>query len=406
MTPFLKKVAETAECFIHVYSNANAIGGDDAKVFAESGWINLIGMTGACCGATPAHIKAIKEATQDMKPRPLPPVGKPVMRLSGLEALVAEDCVNSIGLPFVNVGERCNIAGSAKFKKLMMNGNYGEAMDIAKKQVEDGAHIIDINVDDGMLDGLAAMQKFIKIAVTEPDVAKRPFMIDSSKFEIVEAGLKWCQGKPIINSISLKVGEEKFIEHANIIRKHGAAVVIMAFDEHGQAATEAEKVRICKRSYDILVGPKVNFPPEDIVFDPNILTIGTGMDEHANYGIDFLKATKQIKEMCPHVKISGGVSNLSFGFRGVNVVRESIHSVFLHHGCLDYGMDMGIVNSAEMLAIKNLKPHLLKYSNDLVFNKNAEATERMLECTAYEKSVMEAKKSQQGPTTDSQVLDP
>merc|ERR1719428_2469359 len=406
MTPFLKKVAETAECFIHVYSNANAIGGDDAKVFAESGWINLVNLIGGCCGATPAHMKAIKQATKDMKPRPLPAVGRPVMRLSGLEPLIAEDCVNSIGLPFVNVGERCNIAGSAKFKKLMMNGNYGEAMDIAKKQVEDGAHVIDINVDDGMLDGLAAMQKFIKIAVTEPEVAKRPFMIDSSKFEIVEGGLKCCQGKPIINSISLKVGEDKFIEQATIIRKHGAAVVVMAFDEEGQAATEEEKVRICKRSYDILVGPKVRFPPEDIVFDPNILTIGTGMEEHANYGVDFIKATKRIREICPHVKISGGVSNLSFGFRGVNVIRESIHSVFLHHACLDYGMDMGIVNSAEMLSIDDLKPHLLKYSNDLVFNKNAEATERMLECTAYEKSVMEAKKSQQGPTTDSQVLDP
>merc|ERR1719487_2342573 len=250
MAPFLKKVADCAECFVHVYSNAglpNAMGGyddtpedmaRDNKEFADNGWVNMIG---GCCGSTPPHIKAIKEATQHIKPRPLPPVGRPVMRLSGLEPLIAEDCVNSIGLPFVNVGERCNIAGSLKFKKLMMSSDYGQAMDIAKKQVEDGAHVIDINVDDGMLDGLAAMQKFIKIAVTEPDVAKRPFMIDSSKFEIVEAGLKWCQGKPIINSISLKVGEEKFIEHATIIRKHGAAVVIMAFDEEGQAATEEEK---------------------------------------------------------------------------------------------------------------------------------------------------------------------
>merc|ERR1719191_2642378 len=406
MVPFLKKVAEVAECFVHVYSNAglpNAMGGyDDTPAdmardnyeFASNGWVNMIG---GCCGSTPPHIKAIKEATKDCKPRPLPAVGKPVMRLSGLEPLIAEDCVNSIGLPFVNVGERCNIAGSAKFKKLMMAGNFGEAMDIAKKQVEDGAHVIDINVDDGMLDGLAAMQKFIKIAVTEPEVSKRPFMIDSSKFEIVEAGLKWSQGKPIINSISLKVGEQKVIEHATCIRKHGAAVVIMAFDEHGQAATEAEKVRICKRSYDILVSDKVNFPPEDIIFDPNILTIGTGMEEHNAYGIDFITATKKIKELCPHVKISGGVSNLSFGFRGVNVVRESIHAVFLHHGCIDYGMDMGIVNSAEMLSIDDLKPHLLKYSTDLVFNKNPEATERMLECTAYGKSVIDAKKANKAP---------
>eukprot|EP00928_Gymnodinium_smaydae_P030077 TRINITY_DN2245_c0_g1_i4.p1 TRINITY_DN2245_c0_g1~~TRINITY_DN2245_c0_g1_i4.p1 ORF type:complete len:1085 (+),score=265.36 TRINITY_DN2245_c0_g1_i4:303-3257(+) len=362
----------------------------DNKDFASSGWVNMIG---GCCGSTPPHIAAIREATKDLTPRPLPPVAKPVMRLSGLEPLVAEECVNSIGLPFVNVGERCNIAGSLKFKKLMMAGNYGEAMDIAKKQVEDGAHVIDVNVDDGMLDGLEAMQKFIKIAVTEPEVSKRPFMIDSSKFEIVEAGLKWCQGKPIINSISLKVGEEKFIEHATIIRKHGAAVVVMAFDEEGQAATEEEKVRICKRSYDILVGPKVMFPPEDIVFDPNILTIGTGMEEHANYGVDFIKATKRIKELCPHVKVSGGVSNLSFGFRGVNVVRESIHAVFLHHCCLDSGMDMGIVNSHEMMALEEVPKDMLDLVNNLVFNKTPDATEKMSERTIKEKAAIEARKS-------------
>merc|ERR1719287_426230 len=201
-------------------------------------------------------------------------------------------------------------------------------MDIAKDQVEAGAHVVDINVDDGMLDGLAAMQKFIKMAVTEPDVSKVPFMIDSSKFDIVEAGLKWCQGKPIINSISLKPGKAEFIRHANIVKKHGAAVVVMAFDEQGQAATEEEKVRICKRSYDVLVN-EVKFPPEDIIFDPNVLTIGTGMEEHANYGVDFIRATKRIKEECPYVKISGGISNLSFGFRGVMKIRESIHSVFL-----------------------------------------------------------------------------
>jgi 5-methyltetrahydrofolate--homocysteine methyltransferase len=197
----------------------------------------------------------------------------------------------------------------------MMAGDYGTAMDIAKKQVEDGAHVIDINVDDGMLDGLAAMQKFVKIAVTEPEIAKVPFMLDASKFEIVMAGLKWCQGKCIINSISLKVGEELFKEQATLLKKHGAAVVVMAFDEEGQAATESEKVRICKRSYDILVN-EVKFPPEDIIFDPNVLTIGTGMEEHANYGVDFINATKTIKEICPYVKISGGISNLSFGFRG------------------------------------------------------------------------------------------
>merc|ERR1712161_71706 len=216
----------------------------------------------------------------------------------------------------------------------MMAGDYATAMDIAKKQVEDGAHVIDINVDDGMLDGIAAMQKFVKIAITEPEVSKAPFMLDASKFEIVMAGLKWCQGKTIVNSISLKVGEEKYKEQALLLKKHGAAVVVMAFDEEGQAATAAEKVRICKRSYDILVN-EVRFPPEDIIFDPNVLTIGTGMEEHANYGVDFISAVKTIKEQCPYVKISGGISNLSFGFRGVTKIRESIHSVFLHHAMLE-----------------------------------------------------------------------
>jgi 5-methyltetrahydrofolate--homocysteine methyltransferase len=372
------------------YDDTPADMARDNKTFADNNWVNMIG---GCCGSTPPHIAAIREACKDIKPRPLPPLGKPVMRLSGLEPLVVEECVNNIGLPFVNVGERCNIAGSLKFKKLMMAGNYGAAMDIAKQQVEDGAHVIDVNVDDGMLDGLAAMQKFIKIAVTEPEVSKRPFMIDSSKFEIVEAGLKWSQGKPIVNSISLKVGEELFIEHATIIRKHGAAVVVMAFDEEGQAATEEEKVRICKRSYDILVGPKVRFPPEDIVFDPNILTIGTGMAEHSNYGIDFIKATKRIKELCPHVKISGGVSNLSFGFRGVNVVRESIHAVFLHHAIIDSGMDMGIVNCVEMMAKEEVPADMLTLVDDLVFNRTPEATEKMSERTIQEKALAEARKA-------------
>merc|ERR1719223_1747958 len=240
-----------------------------------------------------------------------------------------------------------------KFKKLIMAGNYAAAMSIAKKQVEDGAHVVDINVDDGMLDGLAAMQKFVKIATTHHDIAKAPFMLDASKFEIVVAGLKWCQGKPIVNSISLKVGEELFKEQATLLRKHGAAIVVMAFDEEGQAATEEEKVRICKRSYDVLVN-EVKFPAEDIIFDPNVLTIGTGMEEHNNYGVDFINATRTIKQECPYVKISGGISNPSFGFRGVNKVRESIHSVFLHHCILESGMDMGIVNAHEMLMYKEV----------------------------------------------------
>ena len=377
MVPFVERLAKVAECFMLVYSNAglpNAMGGYDEtpedmardnSVFFEASWINMVG---GCCGSTPAHIKAIKDAAAKYKPRALPDVGRPKMWLSGLEDFVVEDLHNHLGMPFLNVGERCNISGSIRFKKLMMAGDYATAMDIAKKQVADGAHVLDINVDDGLLDDLAAMQKFVKIAVTEPDVCKVPFMLDASKFEIVLAGLKWCQGKPIINSISLKVGEKLFKEQATLLKKHGAAVVVMAFDENGQAATESEKVRICKRSYDILVN-EVRFSPEDIVFDPNVLTIGTGMEEHANYGIDFINAVKTIKEQCPYVKISCGISNLSFGFRGVMKIRESIHSVFLNSAILDSGMDVGIVNAHEMIHIDELDDDMKVLCDNLVFNK-------------------------------------
>jgi 5-methyltetrahydrofolate--homocysteine methyltransferase len=398
MTPFVERLSKVVECFTHVYSNAglpNAMGGyDDTpedmaeqnRVFFENGWLNMVG---GCCGSTPPHIKAIREVAENYSPRKLPDVGRPKMWLSGLEDLVVEDVHNQLGLPFLNVGERCNISGSIRFKKLMMAGDYGTAMDIAKKQIEDGAHVIDINVDDGMLDGLAAMQKFVKIAVTEPEVAKVPFMLDASKFEIVEAGLKWCQGKCIVNSISLKVGEELFKEQATLLKKHGAAVVVMAFDEEGQAATEEEKVRICKRSYDVLVND-VGFPPEDIIFDPNVLTIGTGMEEHANYGVDFIKATKRIKEECPYVKISGGISNLSFGFRGVTKIRESIHAVFLKHAILESGMDVGIVNAKELLDVSELEPEIRVACENLVMNKTEDATDVMLELTTREKAAIEA----------------
>jgi len=400
MVPFVEKLANCVECFVHVYSNAglpNAMGGYDEapedmarnnKVFFENGWLNMVG---GCCGSTPPHIKAIRECAEGYAPRKLPDVGRPKMWLSGLEDLVVDDVHNHLGLPFLNVGERCNIAGSIKFKKLMMAGDYGSAMDIAKKQVEDGAHVIDINVDDGMLDGLAAMQKFVKIAVTEPEVAKAPFMLDASKFEIVMAGLKWCQGKPIVNSISLKVGEELFKEQATLLKKHGAAVVVMAFDEKGQAADADDKVRICKRSYDILVD-EVGFPPEDIVFDPNVLTIGTGMEEHADYGVAFINATKRIKECCPYVKVSGGISNLSFGFRGVTKIRESIHAVFLHHAILESGMDVGIVNAKEMLALDEVEPVLKVACENLVFNKTPDATDTMLDLTKKEREAIELRK--------------
>merc|ERR1712238_120556 len=401
MTPFLERLSKVVECFMHVYSNAglpNAMGGyDDTpatmteqnQLFFENGWLN---MEGGCFGSTPQHIQAIAKCSRNYKPRKLPDIGRPKMWLSGLEDLVVEDTHNHLGYPFLNIGERCNISGSIKFKKLMMAGDYGSAMDIAKKQVEQGAHVIDINVDDGMLDGLAAMQKFVKIAVTEPEVSKVPFMLDASKFEIVLAGLKWSQGKCIINSISLKVGEKLFKEQATLLKKHGAAVVVMAFDEEGQAATEEEKVRICKRSYDVLVN-EVKFPPEDIIFDPNVLTIGTGMEDHANYGVDFMRACKRIKEQCPYVKISGGISNLSFGFRGVTKIRESIHPVFLRHAILESGMDVGIVNSKEMLPLDELEDDINLACQNLVFNKTEEATDVMLELTKREKVLIEARKN-------------
>ncbi|EEY61495.1 methionine synthase [Phytophthora infestans T30-4] len=304
MKPFLQRLANVAECFVSVYANAglpNAMGGYDdtpammAEYCEEFSKDRLVNMMGGCCGTTPQHIQAIAKMTTKYDPRPLPELKEPFMWLSGLEDMV----VTKERFSFLNVGERCNISGSIRFKRLIMKSDYGTAMDVARQQVEDGAMVIDVNVDDGMLDGVAAMERFLKIAVTEPDVSKVPFMIDSSKFHIVEAGLKCVQGKCIVNSISLKVGKELFMEHARIVKNHGAAVVVMAFDEEGQAATEAEKVRICKRSYDILVN-EVGFPPEDIIFDPNILTVATGMEEHNNYGVDFINACRIIKEQNPY----------------------------------------------------------------------------------------------------------
>ena len=412
MKPFLTKLANCAECFVTVYSNAglpNAMGGYDEKpedmatdnlAFAEAGLVNMVG---GCCGSQPSHIAAIAKALEGKAPRPLPERKEPFMWLSGLEDLV----LTKENLRFVNIGERCNIAGSLAFKKLVMAGNYQKCMEVAAKQVAGGAHVVDINLDDGLLDGISAMKKFCKIAVTEPDVSKVPFMIDSSKFEIVEAGLQCVQGRCIVNSISLKVGEDKFIEHAKEVKRYGAAVVVMAFDEQGQAATEAEKVRICRRSYDLLVGPKVGFPPEDIIFDPNILTIATGMNEHNAYGVDFINATREIKMQCPFVKISGGVSNLSFGFRGVNNIREAIHSVFLYHavnngdvvdGIFPWGLDMGIVNAANMEIFEDLPKDLLKLVEDCVLNQNqgesgSEATEALLARSMQEREWMEQRKA-------------
>jgi len=393
MLPFMQDLANCATiCHVHAYPNAglpNAMGGYDqngkefateVRQFADLGLVNMLG---GCCGTTPEHIRCLAQEVKDIPPREKPVItGIPKMKISGLEA-----CTVDLGtLGYINLGERCNLAGSIKFKKLIMNGEYDKALDIAKHQVESGAQVIDVNMDDGMLDGAAAMTKFLNMAIPEPDVSKLPIMVDSSKFHIVVAGLKCCQGKCIANSISLKEGEANFIKQAKIIRRFGAAVVVMAFDEEGQAAGYDEKIRICKRAYDILVSPAVDFPCEDIIFDPNILTIATGLPEHNNYGKDFIQSCKWIKDNLPGAKISGGVSNLSFGFRGLTELREAIHAVFLYHA-IKNGMDMGIVNAGGMPIYTDIPEPMKQYVEDVVLNNSADGdhVERLLKFAEEEK---------------------
>lgn len=335
--------------------------------FAASGLINIVG---GCCGTTPAHIRAIADAVKDKTPRQLPTI-EPRLRLSGLEPFILTDQI-----PFVNVGERTNVTGSAKFRKLITAGDYTAALAVARDQVENGAQIIDVNMDEGLLDSANAMTTFLNLVAAEPDIARVPVMVDSSKFSVIEAGLKCIQGKPVVNSISLKEGEAAFIEHAKIVRRYGAAVVVMAFDEQGQADTIERKVAISKRAYDILVN-KVGFPPEDIIFDPNIFAVATGMEEHNGYGVAFIEGARQIREKLPHVHISGGVSNLSFSFRGNEPVREAMHSVFLYHA-IKAGMDMGIVNAGQMAVYDDLDPELREACEDVVLNRRPDAAERLL----------------------------
>lgn len=294
------------------------------------------------------------------------------MRLSGLEPFTFTKDVN-----FVNVGERTNVTGSARFRKLIKNDDYDAALEVARSQVENGAQIIDINMDEGLLESEEAMVTFLNLIAAEPDIAKVPVMIDSSKWTVIEAGLKCVQGKAVVNSISLKEGEESFIEHAKLVRRYGAAVVVMAFDETGQADTQQRKTEICKRSYDILVD-KVGFPPEDIIFDPNIFAVATGIEEHDNYGVDFIEATRWISENLPHAHISGGVSNLSFSFRGNEPVREAMHSVFLYHA-IQAGLDMGIVNAGQLAVYDDLPEELRELCEDVVLNRRSDSTDRMLD---------------------------
>merc|ERR1719163_2444121 len=328
------------------------------------------------------------------KPRVRPPPCEE-MKISGLEPLTVDK-----NLGFMNVGERCNIAGSLKYKKLILNGEYDKALEIARAQAESGAQVIDVNMDEGLLDGEFAMKKFLNMLIPEPDISRLPLMIDSSKFHIVEAGLKCCQGKCIVNSISLKEGEADFIKKAKIVKRYGAAVVVMAFDEVGQAATMEDKIRICKRAYDLLVSPKIGFPPHDIIFDPNILTIATGLAEHNNYGKDFIDACAWItggenpeNANLPSAKISGGVSNLSFGFRGLTALREAIHSVFLYHA-IKKGMTMGIVNAGAMPIYDDIPQPMRDYIEEVVLNhsEDGEHVERLLKFAEEEKERKDAGK--------------
>jgi 5-methyltetrahydrofolate--homocysteine methyltransferase len=382
MRPYAEELSKIADTFVCIYPNAGLpnpmsdTGFDETpdvtsslvKEFAISGFVNI---AGGCCGTTPAHINAIYESIKDLPPRAVPQV-PPYTRLSGLEPFIIDD--NSL---FVNVGERTNVTGSKAFARMIINEQYEEALSVARQQVENGAQVIDINMDEGMLDAVKAMTHFLNLIASEPDIARVPIMIDSSKWSVIEAGLKCVQGKAIVNSISMKEGEAEFLRQAKLCRRYGAAVIVMAFDEKGQADTYERKTEICKRAYDLLV-QEIGFPPEDIIFDPNIFAIATGIDEHNNYAVDFINATRWIKENLPHAKISGGVSNVSFSFRGNDPAREAIHTVFLYHA-IKAGMTMGIVNAGMMGVYDDLAPELKERVEDVVLNRRPDATERMIE---------------------------
>ena len=356
MRAHIAELARIADTLVCAYPNAglpNEFGLYDESPefmagllgeFAQAGLVNIVG---GCCGTSPEHIHAIAQAVRGKPPRKIPEI-KPLLRLSGLEPFTLTP-----EIPFVNVGERTNVTGSAKFRKLITAGDYAGALAVARDQVENGAQIIDINMDEGMLDSEKAMTTFLNLIAAEPDISRVPIMVDSSKFSVIEAGLKCIQGKPVVNSISMKEGEAEFIRHAKIVRRYGAAVVVMAFDEKGQADTLERKVAICTRAYDILVN-QVGFPPEDIIFDPNIFAVATGIEEHNGYGVAFIEAARAIRQNLPHVHISGGVSNLSFSFRGNERVREAMHSVFLFHA-IKAGMDMGIVNAGQIAVYDDLE---------------------------------------------------
>jgi 5-methyltetrahydrofolate--homocysteine methyltransferase len=401
LRPLIEELSAVAPIFVSAYPNAGLPNpllptgfpetpetlAPQLREWAQNGWLNIVG---GCCGTTPPHIKAIADAVRGLPPRKVP-ITEPYLRLSGLDALTIRGNQNqsakkdsatvappssNASINFINIGERTNVAGSPKFAQLIKSGDYEAALAIARQQVENGAQVIDVCMDEGMIDGVAAMTRFLNLIASEPDICKVPVMVDSSKWEVIEAGLKCLQGKGIVNSISLKEGEEKFLHQAGLVRRYGAAVVVMAFDERGQADSYERRTEVCKRAYDLLV-QKVGFPSEDIIFDPNVLTVGTGMEEHANYALDFIRATKWIKENLPHAKVSGGISNVSFSFRGNNVVREAMHSAFLFHA-INAGLDMGIVNAGQLAVYDEVPKDLLELVEDVLLNRRPDATERLI----------------------------
>jgi 5-methyltetrahydrofolate--homocysteine methyltransferase len=413
LRPLIEELSGIAPIYVSAYPNAGLPNpllptgfpetpetlAPQLKEWAQNGWLNIVG---GCCGTTPPHIKAIADAVRDLPPRKVPVI-EPCLRLSGLDALTihgntqSRTGVSPVSIPisqksesgetpdlqstnasinFLNIGERTNVAGSPKFAQLIKAGDYEAALTVARQQVENGAQVIDVCMDEGMIDGVAAMTRFLNLIASEPDICKVPVMVDSSKWEVIEAGLKCLQGKGIVNSISLKEGEEKFLHQAKLVRRYGAAVVVMAFDERGQADSFERRTDVCQRAYDLLV-QKVGFPPQDIIFDPNVLTVGTGMEEHSNYAVDFIRATKWIKENLLHAKVSGGISNVSFSFRGNNAVREAMHSAFLYHA-IQAGLDMGIVNAGMLAVYEEVPKELLELVEDVLLNRRPDATERLI----------------------------
>ncbi|MCH8320863.1 MAG: methionine synthase, partial [Acidobacteria bacterium] len=380
LRPHVEELSQLADTYICAYPNAglpNEFGeydqtpremADLLKEFAQSGFLNLVG---GCCGTTPEYVKAIAEAVDNLPPRPVPEI-ESRCRLSGLEPLnIGPDTL------FVNIGERTNVTGSRRFAKIILEGDFERGLEVALQQVQNGAQLIDVNMDEGMLESAQAMTQFLNLVATEPDISRVPILVDSSDWKVIEAGLKCLQGKPVVNSISLKEGEEEFVRQARRARGYGAAVIVMAFDEKGQADTRERKVEICTRAYQILT-EEVGFAPQDIIFDPNIFPVATGIEDHNNYAVDFIEATREIKKKLPHVKVSGGVSNVSFSFRGNDVVREAMHSVFLYHA-IRAGLDMGIVNAAQLAVYEEIPEDLRERVEDVILNRRPDATERLLE---------------------------